>query len=238
MAYPAPAPMMPPGAAPIRRPRCPSATITIVLGWIVPGLGQLYVGRPGKAAWFFLWVVGTYALGLYLTGFAGVHRDRESLWLIAQAICGGPTAAALWWTREVVPLARLVTYDVGLLYTGVAGLLNAIVLSDALGTVEDGARAAASFDRIEAARAAHAAALLRTAEAEAAERDALRMAPEAVTSALEGAFGGLDEPAPAQRPTEGASPVHPLEGQPPPPPRFPDEDPPPPASESRTEEAR
>ncbi len=193
--------MMPPGAAPIRRPRCPSATITILLGWIVPGLGQLYVGRPGKAAWFFLWVVGTFALGLYLTGFAGVHREREALWLLAQSLCGGPTAASLWWTRDVVPLARLATYDVGLLYTGVAGLLNAIVLSDALGTVEEGARAAASFDRIEAARAAHAAAQLRAAEAEAAERDALRLAPDAVASALEGAFGGLDDPTPPTPPT-------------------------------------
>jgi len=234
VAYPAPAPMMPPGAAPIRRPRCPSATITILLGWIVPGLGQLYVGRPGKAAWFFLWVVGTFALGLYLTGFAGVHREREALWLIAQSFCGGPTAASLWWTRDVVPLARLATYDVGLLYTGVAGLLNAIVLSDALGTVEDGARAAASFDRIEGARAAHAEAQLRAAEAEAAERDALRLAPEAVASeavaseavesALEGAFGGFDDPAPP--PPEGA------------PPTFPDDATPPRPSGYGTEEAR
>ena len=186
--------MKPPGAAPIRRPRCPSAAVAILLGWIVPGFGQLYVGRPGKAAWFFLWVVGAFALGLYLTGFAGVHREREGLWLLAQALCGGPTAAALPWTQDIVPLTRLASYDVGLLYTGVAGLLNAIVISDALGTVEERCREAASFDRIEAARVAHAEAQLRAAEAEAEALRSLQLSPLAVASTLEGAFGGAAGP--------------------------------------------
>ncbi len=211
MAYPAPDPMTPPGAAPVRRPRCPSAWITILLGWIVPGLGQLYVGRPGKAAWFFAIVVATFALGLYLTGFAGVSRERESLWLLAQALCGGPTAAALQWTQDVVPLTRLSSYDVGLLYTGVAGLLNAIVLSDALGTVEERARERSSFDRIEAARVAHAEAQLRAAEAAAAEIHALRLTPSAVASALDGAFGAsLDPvaPPPAGTPPPPPAPSH------------------------------
>ena len=106
-----------------------------------------------------------------------------------------------------MPLTRLASYDVGLLYTGVAGLLNAIVISDALGTVEELCREAASFDRIEAARVAHAEAQLRAAEAEAEALRSLQLSPLAVASTLEGAFGGAAAPG-----VDGTG------GRPPPPP--------------------
>lgn len=111
--------------------------MTGLLGWIVPGLGHVYVGRPGKALLYLIVVVGTYALGLRFSEFLCVNRDREPYWFIGQALAGGPTAAVLHLTRGFEITHRVPFYDLGLLYTTAAGLLNAVAVADALGIADD-----------------------------------------------------------------------------------------------------
>lgn len=126
--------------------------MTALLGWIVPGAGHLFVGRPGKALLYFVLVVGTYALGLRFAEFLCVNRDREPYWFLGQALCGGPTAAVLHLTRDYELTHRVPFYDVGLLYTTAAGLLNAVAVADALGLADE-RRAARAWWKHEAALA-------------------------------------------------------------------------------------
>ena len=56
-----------------------------------------------------------------------------------------------------MPTERLATFDLGMLYTGVAGLLNVVAIADALGIVEDRV-AEADMRRRTAAVEAHLAA--------------------------------------------------------------------------------
>ena len=126
--------------------------MTGLLGWIVPGLGHVFVGRPGKALLYFVIVVGTYALGLRFSEFLCVNRDREPYWFLGQALAGGPTAAILHLTRDFELTHRVQFYDLGLLYTTAAGLLNAVAVADALGIADD-RRAARARAREEARHA-------------------------------------------------------------------------------------
>lgn len=141
-----------------------SAGLAAVLGWILPGLGQVYVGRPAKGFVFLAVIGATYLAGGWLSGWTCVNPERDPIWFVAQAIAGGPTALTAWLTQGLEATERLPTYDVGLLYVTVAALMNAVAISDALGTVSE-------------YRAAYAEAVGAWREAEAE-----RLASEAIVS--------------------------------------------------------
>ena len=161
-------------AIPRRLPR-KSAALAAVLGWILPGLGQMYVGRPGRGFYFLVVVLATYAAGLLLGDFRCVNVDREPIWFAAQSLLAGPTAAIAWLTQDLEIARRIPTYDAGILYCAVAALLNAVVVADALGTVDDLDRDAT--EREEEERAARAAESAARAVEEAARARAAESSP-------------------------------------------------------------
>jgi len=118
-------------AVPTRR----SAFVAATLGWLVPGFGQLYMGRPGKALLMFLTIGGLFVTGLTLTGFTCVNPRSYSLEFVAHALLGGPTAATYYLTRGLELTQPLPWFEVGRLYAAVAGLLNVVAVCDALGDV-------------------------------------------------------------------------------------------------------
>ena len=160
-------------AHPRRLPR-KSAVLAAVLGWILPGLGQAYVGRVGKGLFFFTVVLATYAAGLLLADFRCVNVDREPVWFAAEALAAGPTAAVAWLTRNLEVVRRIATYDAGILYCAVAALLNAVVVADALGTVDDIDREASAVE--EAERAQEEARIAAETQARIAAEEAARAA--------------------------------------------------------------
>jgi TM2 domain-containing membrane protein YozV len=167
-----------PGPAPIeRRPR-KSAFLAAILGLLCPGLGQFYVGRPGRGAWFLVVVLSTFAAGLWLTDGRGIVWDTSSVWFYAHVLAAGPTALASWLTRDLTLVARIPTWDAGLLYGAVAGLLNVVVLADALGVVDE-VNAEADARDAEARERAEEEAALATAAAAAAATPALAAAGDA-----------------------------------------------------------
>ena len=159
-------------AIPWRAPR-KSAALAAVLGWILPGLGQMYVGRPGRGVYFLVVVLATYAAGLILGDFRCVSYEREPIWFLAEALAAGPTAAVAWLTRDAEVTHRIASYDAGLLYCAVASLLNAVVVADALGVVDELDRAATYAEAEARAHRAEAAALLASEEAVRAQEAAL-----------------------------------------------------------------
>ncbi len=116
-------------------PRTRSAFTAVVLGWLVPGFGQLYVGRPFKALLMLVSIGGLFYGGLLLTGFTCVNPKTYELEFAAHACLGGPTAAAYYLTRGFELTDALPWFEVGRLYAAVAGLLNVVAICDALGDV-------------------------------------------------------------------------------------------------------
>lgn len=105
--------------------------VAFLLGWSVPGLGHLFLGRWKKAVFFFGALGATLLAGLWLTGFRTVGFDDNPFYFVGQygsgltmlvaALLAGKDKA---YPREDLPLGL---YDPGLLYVCVAGLLNLVV---------------------------------------------------------------------------------------------------------------
>ena len=129
----APLPILPATApaVPARR----SALLAAVAGWIVPGFGQLYMGRPFKALLMLVAIGGLFYGGLALTGFTCVNPTAYALEFAAHAFLGGPTALAYGMTQGFELNEALPWFEVGRLYAAVAGLLNVVAICDALGDV-------------------------------------------------------------------------------------------------------
>ena len=163
-----------------------SAGVAAVLGWLVPGLGQVYVGRPVKGLLYFVVLGGTYLAGLWLTGWTCVNPERDPYWFVGQALAGGPTALTAWLTQGLEATERMPTYDVGLLYVTVAALLNAVAVSDALGTVSEYRAARAVADAAE-----------RQEEIDRMAREAAYLPPAVAVAGLEaGGVVDVDVPPP------------------------------------------
>jgi len=156
-------------AAPIPWHRPP--LVVGLLGWCVPGLGQLVVGRPDKALIMLIGIGGLYFWGLALTGFTCVNPNVYALEFAAHVFAGGPTALALYVPDHLTAQGYLPYFDVGRLYVAVAGLLNAVAISDAIG---DAQMHNAEVDaRRQFARRRHAESARREAEQRATDQRAL-----------------------------------------------------------------
>lgn len=132
-------------------PRLISGAWVALLGWLVPGLGQLATGRVGAGLALFVVLGSLFAGGLALTDFSCVDPRTYKLEFVAQALIGGPTALALRLT-DGVHLVRLPPWrEVGSLYVVVAGFLNLIAICSA---------ASDALRHNVAARARYAAAVL------------------------------------------------------------------------------
>ena len=110
-----------------------SLGLTALLGWLLPGLGQLYVGRPLKAILFLASILPTFLVGWALTDFTIVAPQRHGLDFVAQIFLGGPVLGALAATADRTLEFMPPFFDVGRLYVQVAGLLNLVAISDAIG---------------------------------------------------------------------------------------------------------
>lgn len=131
-----------------------------ILAWLVPGLGHLYQGRRAKGLLFMVCILGTFFYGMVLSEGRAVYAawtdwDQRYAY-ICQVGVGAPALPALVQTYLVrsgrEPLAggimappatpgelndlhrRLNRYfELGTVFTMIAGLLNILVIYDAWG---------------------------------------------------------------------------------------------------------
>src|SRR6187401_1963911 len=107
---------------------------TAVLAWLVPGAGHFLAGQTRKAAIFFVVLTAMFVLGLLFSGqlFAFDMSDPlVFLAALAQWALGGPrllAALAGGGRGDVVA----VTYEYGNTFFIVAGLLNSLIVLDAM----------------------------------------------------------------------------------------------------------
>jgi len=119
-----------------------------LLAWLAPGLGHLYLGHRVRGLVCLVTITVTFWTGVAIGGVqATVDPHERTLWFMAQLCTGGNALAAYGLHSIVEPkptpgqrpaatLAHWLSADVGVHYTGVAGLLNLLVILDALGRAD------------------------------------------------------------------------------------------------------
>ncbi len=109
-----------------------------LLAWLIPGAGHFYLGLRKRAVLLFVCIEVTFIIGLYIGTVRIIDPGRSLLWFSAQIFAGLNTIVSnLWGTRlagpyadSTVAMVRDWSYAIGVLYTGVAGLLNLLAVFD------------------------------------------------------------------------------------------------------------
>ena len=113
------------------------------LAWLIPGAGHLYIGERVRGIICLIVITLTFWTGVAVGSVQGtVAPHSRELWFAAQLGTGGNALAAYGLHRAVSPETAIaekvvasgnwLSAEVGVHYTGVAGLLNLLVIIDAL----------------------------------------------------------------------------------------------------------
>jgi hypothetical protein len=132
-----------------------------VLAWVWPGLGHISTGRRRRGLLIMFGVLFLFFSGILIGGIDVVDRKRDKLWFLAQSLCGPIAFAADYasqnflvrlperWREDREWMQRLEQGDdsarralrttglgrvneIGTLYLALAGLMNLVVILDAL----------------------------------------------------------------------------------------------------------
>jgi hypothetical protein len=118
-----------------QKPAPPAKPLWLVylLGWLVPGGGHLWLGRPAKGLVFLIALPAMFVIGLALEGRLFPFEPREPL--VALAAIANVGAGLPYVIARALEFgagrAVAVTYDYGNAFLITAGLLNALVVIDA-----------------------------------------------------------------------------------------------------------
>jgi hypothetical protein len=106
--------------------------VSVILNWIIPGLGHWYIGERIRGMIFFISITLAYWIGIFIGGASStVNIKTNTAWFFAQIFTGVYTIIAL--ILGSLPSAEASyskTLDLSTIYTGVAGLLNILVIMD------------------------------------------------------------------------------------------------------------
>lgn len=115
----------------------------------MPGLGHWWIGDRARAVVLFLIVTTTFWGGVAVGGVRSVVSERENGPWIAAQLCMGPQALVALQAssslrkQEATDEDHRTSFkapwpsgDIGVIYAGVAGLLNLLVILDVLARVE------------------------------------------------------------------------------------------------------
>jgi hypothetical protein len=112
-----------------------------MLAWLWPGLGHIALGEKRRGSLIMFGVLFLVFSGLLIGGVDSVDRREERLWFLAQGLCGPIVFAADFVNQNYVRtrpqeehrfrgLARV--HEMGTLFIALAGLMNLVVILDAL----------------------------------------------------------------------------------------------------------
>ncbi len=117
----------PAASAPAERP---GAFGAVVLAWLFPGAGHLWLGRRAPAVFVALAIVPLFVAGMALTGWENVSHERHPFYFIIHALAGVPTLIASALTADVTIDRYYPDRSIGELFTACACLLNLIAATD------------------------------------------------------------------------------------------------------------
>jgi hypothetical protein len=134
--------------------------VAAILGWLVPGLGHIYQGRTRKGPLFMISILSTFFYGLFISDGRAVYASwiegDKRLPYLCQVCVGLPALPAIVQTYLVrngkqpllggvmappVDMGQLNEwyktlhryFELGTVYTMIAGLLNVLAIYDAWG---------------------------------------------------------------------------------------------------------
>ncbi len=114
------------------------------LAWIWPGLGHISLGEKKRGVYIMIGVLFLFFCGVLVGGFDAVDRlsGSDRLWFYAQGLCGPIAFAADFvnqnYVKQLPAPVQLRTEglgrvnEMGTLFIALAGLMNLIVILDAL----------------------------------------------------------------------------------------------------------
>lgn len=123
--------------------------IAAVLAWLWPGLGHIAIGERRRGRLIMFGILFMFLGGLLIGGFDSVDRREDYLWFLAQMLCGpiafGADLVNQHYVKGLPADARMLTVglnkpnEMGTLFTALAGLMNLVVILDALYFTRGGA---------------------------------------------------------------------------------------------------
>jgi hypothetical protein len=123
-----------------------------LLAWAVPGLGHVFIGQRVRGLIFLITIAVTFWGGVAIGGVCeSVDPKARTAWFMAQSCTGAHALAVYAWGErlgrgdQAPPRTRApwMSAETGIVYCGVAGLLNILVILDALARADALAPAAA-----------------------------------------------------------------------------------------------
>jgi hypothetical protein len=114
-----------------------------LLGWLLPGAGHLFIGEVRRGVVIMLVIAATFWTGIAIGGLKNtVNPVDRSWWFLGQICTGGHALATLAVSKRLPDGPQLVAFgrseEVSVVYTGIAGMLNLLVILDVLVRAEKG----------------------------------------------------------------------------------------------------
>jgi len=128
-----------------------------LMGWILPGMGQVLLGHRQRGFRAMGGVLGIFLAGVLVGGVDCVDRREDALWFYAQAGAGPVAFAADWANSALLKTGKVgqlipsppsnprlpppqvtsfktvtMSNEIGTLFCFAAGLMNIVVILDAL----------------------------------------------------------------------------------------------------------
>lgn len=114
--------------------KTPHQVMLLFAGWLIPGSAHWLLGKTGKAVLFLVLIVGTFVGGMLLSHNRNVYYV-QGRWTALTQMPAGIVAFVGTRLRQGPPNPAEeegALFKVGTLYTSVAGLLNIVVVMDAV----------------------------------------------------------------------------------------------------------
>jgi hypothetical protein len=110
------------------------------LAWLVPGAGHWYLGLRARGVILFLTITALFWMGVAIGGLRStVDPQRNLHWFMGEACTGGNALLAVginnsmnWSEESTENRSWGKARDIGVVYAGVAGLLNLLAIFDAI----------------------------------------------------------------------------------------------------------
>ena len=112
-----------------------------LLAWLVPGLGHLFIGERARGLIYMVTIAVTFWGGVAIGGVCDtVNPQERTAWFMAQSCTGVHALATHFWGKRIgrgenappETKAHWQSAETAVVYSGVAGLLNILVILDAL----------------------------------------------------------------------------------------------------------
>jgi hypothetical protein len=113
--------------------------ISIILAYLVPGAGHLFLGRRARAATFFAIVVIMFLIGISIDGELYTFARANGSVLRSLAAVGTAGAGVLYFAALMAGVhgdITSITYEHGTAFAITAGLMNLLLMLDAFDIAE------------------------------------------------------------------------------------------------------